>query len=495
MLRFLSALLILIVLAIGGLLWWVQDANRLKPQLERALADALDGEVRIDGDLSWQLWPPLFITAHDIHAQQEETTYQVGLLKLRVDFADLTNPAGDWTVRSAELTDLKVIEEDDLTHIDALQVENFKLGEWAPFNLRGTSNGTPIEAEGRVKMLTPSPYELEIEETWLRSQALAARCSGRLSASGKDYDFEEQEGLLPVDTALNTDWDLACTVPELNLQDETFQNIRITTTNAAGKLVSTATLEDFFAGRVQLTTEHTLSAEPAATAWLIKPDLEGVDAQALLTWLGRPLQWDGELSLAGTISATGNTIDALTASHKTDLQFDGGNGTIDISAIKAQIAQLARYTGEAGNVDEWPDQWAYSHLVGRLSAAGERFDLAFDLDNLAVLADGAYRVTQDQLDVEASLTFGNDPAYSSYDVNPLLVGLPIPVDCSGPLAEARCRLDQSKAAQNVGRALSSGENTALRNKLEEKIDEEVPEAYRDAARSLLDLLTGGNDAD
>ena len=65
--NFLIGLVVLIALVVGAAAWWLQDANRLKPNLERLLSEQSGAAVSIRGDLSWQLFPPIELTAESVH--------------------------------------------------------------------------------------------------------------------------------------------------------------------------------------------------------------------------------------------------------------------------------------------------------------------------------------------------------------------------------------------------------------------------------------------
>ena len=92
------------------------------------------------------------------------------------------------------------------------------------------------------------------------------------------------------------------------------------------------------------------------------------------------------------------------------------------------------------------------------------------------------------MDMLAELQFTTLADGQMFDVNPLLMDLPIPIRCVGAANEPSCGLVADAAQRIVAKVLTSDENSALRAKLDEKIEEEVPEQYRDAARGLLDLL-------
>jgi len=93
----------------------------------------------------------------------------------------------------------------------------------------------------------------------------------------------------------------------------------------------------------------------------------------------------------------------------------------------------------------------------------------------------------DDLDVRATVTVESEPKYQSFKVGSSLMGLPLPIHCKGSLASPKCGADEERTRQLVAQALS-GENPEMKKRLDKAIDEKVPEQYRDAAKSLLEML-------
>ncbi|MDH3643877.1 MAG: AsmA family protein, partial [Gammaproteobacteria bacterium] len=60
--RILMILLWLVLLGGGFVFYWIQDANRFKPELETLIEEQAGVPVKINGDLAWQLVPPLSLT-------------------------------------------------------------------------------------------------------------------------------------------------------------------------------------------------------------------------------------------------------------------------------------------------------------------------------------------------------------------------------------------------------------------------------------------------
>ena len=89
------------------------------------------------------------------------------------------------------------------------------------------------------------------------------------------------------------------------------------------------------------------------------------------------------------------------------------------------------------------------------------------------------------------ITVNDDPKYNSFKVGSSLTGLPLPIRCRGSLAAPKCGADDEGTRQLIADALS-GKDPKAKEKLDKAIDEKVPEQYRDAARSLLEMLNKGS---
>jgi hypothetical protein len=68
----------------------------------------------------------------------------------------------------------------------------------------------------------------------------------------------------------------------------------------------------------------------------------------------------------------------------------------------------------------------------------------------------------------------------------------LPIRCRGSLDAPKCSADEAGTRKLLTQALS-GSNPEMKEKLDQAIDEKVPEQYRDAARSLLEMLNKGGE--
>lgn len=241
-------------------------------------------------------------------------------------------------------------------------------------------------------------------------------------------------------------------------------------------------------GQLGVTLEATLGEPPA---WQLTAQLRDIDGKTLVHRLAPGWQFEGRLRLDAELRATGSDAAAIADSVSGPVRFDGGQGRLDVRGIKAQAAALASLAGRGQAAAKWPDVLDYSRLTGTLELEGLDA-LAFNgaLDNLIIEGDGGYDLARNEVDLQATLTVEDDPRYHSFDVNEYLVGIPVPVRCSGPLdgSGRLCRLNAERAQDVIAQALTGAGGSKVRERLERTIDEKLPEQFRDAAKSFLDLL-------
>ena len=490
--RWFLAFLFVIAAALGGLWWWLQDANRLKQQLESAATEAAGFPVTVEGDLAWVLWPPLTARAESLKAIDEDTEYRVGKVEVKVNLLDFYTDIEQWRVQSVALTDVSIRDEDGVTELPSVTVDDFKPGSWAHLTaVLRQPHSSDLTLEGQMQYRdNEGTTELAAQDLQFANDDMSGACDVDLTATGDLGTYEEHDDdLLPVNTLRGYNWNGSCSVTRFSLDETTELNdISLTLQGRDGIANTQALIPSFFGGRVSAEIEHNVAAR--TPRWHIKPQLSGVNSQALMDWLGQAVEWQGSIDGSGEFHLKGNNVTALAKSLNGSFQFDGGTGTINIAKIKQQMQRVAALNNKRESVDRWPEQWDYQHFVGTWNVLGEQNRFDIDLDNLAIDAQGVYAYAENTIDFNSTLTFGDDAQYSKFDVNPLLVGFPIPMRCRGSADDPQCRVDEQAAIAAIGSAIASGEDSALRQKIEEKIEEDVPEEYREVARGLLDLIGG-----
>ena len=497
MLRFIGWLLMLVIglaIALAGAAWFLlSDPNALKPELSRIIEERTGVPVAINGELSWQLLPPLTLTAAEISAEHEGSNYSLGALRLDLDLQSvITNQDLEaWQVRSLELDDLVISSATDVTEIASLTLNNFAFNKASPFTTSMNYTGTeqeslPLTAQGLITYM-PDSDQVKLSDTRFETDLTSGVCNLVATIGESSTYVDPADSIIPISIWRSYDWDGTCTLDAIELEGERFQNVVLDLNNSGGNSNTRLEIPEFFGGSA--TAQVDINAQRDQVAWRISPDLKNVDSQALMTWLDQRLTWVAPLAYGGAVTMTGNTEAELMRSISGKTEFNGGKGSIDVTRIKQPLLALATLLREDEHIRKWPEIWEYERFIGEWSINGTNHALDLALDNLTAAVAGVYDPVTDALDMQMDIVFEDNPGMHSFDVNPLLVGLPLPLRCTGTLEEPKCAVDSAAAQRIVASALTSEKGSELRDKIEEKIDEQVPEEFRDAAKNLLDIFS------
>ncbi|MEM9621856.1 MAG: AsmA family protein [Pseudomonadota bacterium] len=510
----LLVLLTAVVLGTGLAVYWLQDANNLKPEIEKLISQNSDYNVRIRGDMDWQLFPPLTLRMADVEARQEDQLIEVAQLQLDMDLSAIWQDTSQWQVRELHLQDTRLQQADSELLVQSLDLMAFRFNQPAPFELTaqmrnlGPGDDTTAEEQEAAAPLSMdlagtvtvrpeqpgTPQTIEFSDTdFALSQAdtqANGRCDMVVTDTGQaNTDTEENTGeddtLLPLDLLQAFAIQANCQVASAQLAGETFTNSKLELHNRDGRLHVMLDTPDFFAG--QLATDVTVQLDEVPVQWQIVPEVTGVDSERLLAWAEQDLQWVAMIGMNSTMTMQGNTAASLANTVQAQSTFDGGEGTINVSKIKQQLARIALLSGKSEEVAAWPDVWAYEDFTGDWLVNGREHTLNFVLDNMQVDAKGDYDYLAESIDMLAHVTVHNTEN-SPFKINPILAGTAIPVRCRGDAADPDCKLDERASRNIIAKALQRDDESGLRAKLEQKIDEEVPEEYRETARNILELL-------
>jgi len=503
--RLISRLIVVLLLAIGaGLVLLAQDANRLKPELEALLAEYSDYRVQIQGDVRWQLFPPLILHVSGLRGENDERTIDIATLDLKVDLSSIWQDPDRWRISELLVTSATVHEAERRTLVDHLRLDDFSFGEPADLalvaQLAASEAAEPISitATGQVTY-TPATesasQRVALQRMQINSDTLDALCNAQLTEAPTPVDpgspasivrKADHDQLLPLDLLHTYEATAQCDLSRLALNEETFTGGTLEATNVAGKMDVLINQPDFFGGTLQ--TEASIDYTRQPVRWTVLPKLDQVDTQRLMDWHSRNMHWAAALQFTGEIKMTGNSQQELLNSLHADNDFATGQGRLDITRLKQQLLKVALLADRAEELQGWPETLQYEKFVGSWKIRGQSHVVELTLDNLHIAGDGEYNPFEDRLNMLTHITMNEPPEDSPFRINPLLQDTPIPVRCKGPVADPKCRLDEDGAKALIAAALTGDAETGLRRKLEEKIDEAVPEEFRGVARDLLDIL-------
>ncbi len=494
LLRLLIGLAVVIAVAIGAIFFVLKDANRFKPEVQAAIEEQTGAKVEIAGDLSWELIPPLSLSAADISAEYDGGRYALGSLGLKLDLMSVlrSRDINQWEVVALVLKNLTVDQEGSLTTVERFELRNFKPATPSPFEAELTQRSAegeerPLSAKGLIAIHLDT-HRASLTETRFETTEASGLCNVDATLREGTQPPDPEDAIVPVSLFRSVDWSGGCLLDRLTLEDENFHDVTVELANRGGKSSTRVLFPDFFKGSAEATVDIDAAAEPVR--WHIRPDLSRADSTEVMAWLDQRLKWVAPLAYSGEITMTGNTKEELARSIKGKTTFDGGQGSIDIAQIKKPLLSLATLFQEPERIAAWPDLWNYQRLIGEWDINGTQHQMDFALDNLTAKAEGDYDPLADALDMNVEFLFKDEPDIPGFDVNPVLLGLPIPLTCTGSLEAPKCGVTRDGATKLVAAVMQTQQGQELRDKLDKKIDEEVPEQYRDAARGLLDMLGG-----
>jgi hypothetical protein len=366
-----------------------------------------------------------------------------------------------------------------LTNLSANAYESLAVGSLT------YSFGSPPGTRPSVK------FAFEVDSIVVQSDPAATLALGgpgllslvAAAAASRPAQAPGQEPLLPLAALREIDWQGTLNIAELIYDGAHFPNTRIETTNRAGLIDATLNMPSFFGGTAASTIS--IDASRDEPLWRVSPTLSKVDSEPLMTWLDQKLYWAALLLADGEFEMRGNTEHELVNSLAGRSRFDGGQGTMDITQLKRAVQAIAQLAGGSDRINAWPERLNYQRLIGDWAVDGQNHTLDVALDNMALSMNGTYDPFTDAMDMYIDLTIRDDPELNTFQINSMLMGLAIPIRCKGPSSSPTCRADEAGVKKLIADALTGQAGSKATQRLDEVIEEQVPEEYQDAARELL----------
>ncbi|MEM1436899.1 MAG: AsmA family protein [Pseudomonadota bacterium] len=498
LLKILAVILVLSAAGVGAALYLLKDPNRFKPRIEALIRDTSGYEVDLAGDLAWQLWPPVVLKGTDIRFSDDSTDYALAAFGVRANLLPLVT-GGELEITQLRLDDLVMTDRefDGVTRVDRLRLDNFSIGEPSPLRVEATLVGAD-GVDSKVTIEGPLTYFSDADRLTIKPMAfdydgIRGSCDVAASELSREPIFTSRptaDDLLPLDTVRAIDWEVSCTIPELATESQTLRNLAVTSANAGARMANRIEVPDAFGGRVTTTVD--IDSRKRPPVWTVDTDANDIQSQALMDVLAPSLTWAAPLLAGGKLTLTGNTMDALVESASGRIALQSTAGRIDIGAIKDAVLGLAQLAGKGEEVARWQRELAYTTLDGSWTVDGTDQDIQFSIDNLELKAMGLLNALSGAMDLRATVTVEDNPELDVLKVSEELYGLPIPLRCRGTLDVPDCGLDSEAAQQTLADYASGRLKGEASEKLDELLQEKVPEEYQESAKELLKGLFGGS---
>ena len=524
MLRISTALAVFVLLLLVAGAWLLADLNRFRPQAEAALGARIGSGIRIEGDLGWRLLPAPALTAASIAAADGSWWVERGSLQL-LEWGVALDGVG---LRAAAFADLG---------IKKLGAQ-FAAGDGAPrIGLRaeeilGGSGWADIGVPGGSR---PGEWTLELQTEGLRAAALKPwfgpqvrwegalnlGCQLRLAEGGKHHSATARAagdlGVSPTRASPSSNRaPAAATVAEgASVASASGQGTAIAATTAPVTAESSSFEQ---AGRAVVDLRRRLAGKNGWAA--LAADLSGqcrlagkagrIQAPALNKLLAAAARLAGDFREAGAAALDYRQLrgEWTIAGSKHGIQASLDNLTVTAEGEYFHVEDILDFSARLTLADPGEQRADAAELdASRQTAIPALEDAAAARTGIAAgrrrgqasqaVAGAAGQSGEGSLANPAGQASSASPASPRglLAINPVLVGLPIPVRCRGAIRSPRCGLDVGAFAAQLAAMAQAGEGSAQARQLEAVIEGAVPPKYRKAAASLLKLLAQGHGED
>jgi len=240
-----------------------------------------------------------------------------------------------------------------------------------------------------------------------------------------------------------------------------------------------------------LTTTTSLNARQNPPVMTSISSLRNVDVAAMAQALPSARFAQGRLNVESIATLRGHTVNQLLDDLNGTTSFSVTDSAVDISLIKQAFSAMS-VLGPAGSSDisrEWPDTVRFTTLEGYLTVSDglDSQQLQATLDNFEISATGGIDMAAREFDYDVVLTVFGEPAPQTIPISSQYQGIGWPVTCNASFdAEPSqyCGPDFGK----VRDLFVEIARDSVQRRVQERLEDAVPEEFQDAARSLLDNL-------
>lgn len=195
----------------------------------------------------------------------------------------------------------------------------------------------------------------------------------------------------------------------------------------------------------------------------------------------------GRLNVETAYAATGSTTNELLNSLNGSTSFAITENSVDIGVIKQVFTAIAALSPTGESIQQWPDVIQFGELGGYIlleDGITDNQEVQLRMDNVNVNGTGGIDLAAGSFDYDLEFAILGPPAAQTIPINELVHNVPWPVDCSARFADEvsqYCRPDFTRVREIFAQL---GQN-AIRNELQNRLIEQVPEDLEETARGLL----------
>lgn len=198
----------------------------------------------------------------------------------------------------------------------------------------------------------------------------------------------------------------------------------------------------------------------------------------------------GNLNLEADYSARGTTVNTMMNSLAGTTSFAVTDNSVDIGLIKQVFTAIAALSPTGESIQQWPDEIRFSEMGGFIvleEGLSTSQEIKLRMDNFDITGSGGVNLAAGTFDYDMLFTVLGEPYTQTIPVSERFRDISWPVRCEAAFSDAvsqYCGPDFEQVRQIFAQI---GTN-AVRSRLNEVIEDQVPDNLRDGARGLLNNL-------
>ena len=195
----------------------------------------------------------------------------------------------------------------------------------------------------------------------------------------------------------------------------------------------------------------------------------------------------GRIEVDASFAATGSSTNELLDTLNGSTTFAISDNTVDIGLIKQVFTEISALSTTGESIQQRPDVIQFGELGGYILMEGgitDSQEIKLRMDNFDISGTGGIDLAAGTFDYDLELALLGPPVAQTIPINELYHNVPWPVNCNARFNDEvsqYCRPDFSRAREIFTQL---GTN-ALRNQLQDRFTDQVPEELQDTARSIL----------
>ena len=435
-------------------------------------------------------------TSGELRTQTETLIFndtEITLSGLKVALSGIVNLAGDEPrldglikIVSNDLSELEATLKSDLP-FESLSFETNIIASPSILqlsNLTGQFDDTTFKGRSTWDLLLPMRGQLDIRLSAIDLDRYSTGSESATSTTNINRsDVIVDSEIIPLDTLAEVHLDAIVRIDELTMSGYKFSNSKIETHNDANKL-SVIMNGQVVGGRLVASLDTVLNQSPPQSD--VRLSMDNLDIQQLTSVQGLT----GKLTGHSDISFEGHQMSDLndTAGGKT--VFTVKDGSLDVRPIKSIAGTIDNLRGKQSSISQWPDVMPFNnmsgdHIFGGGFETGQVF--AADIENLKITALGGFNMQAETLHYDITAMFRR-VAEGQFKVSKQLSGIRWPITCKGAFTETPtdlCFGEQGSITKLVGDIVKQDLERRGKDKLNDLIEDKVPEEYKDLFKNLF----------